>query len=295
MRRYLHDGGDSGKCPGTQKCCPPAQPSSSTGTTGSGGANRRPVLGPEGTGALKVELGGIQQGILGSTEKPTAKDIAKFIGQIVQSILSAIGAFALLMVVYGGILILTSHGNPEGISKGKKTITWAFIGVGVVLGSYALVSYVITGIEGGGGGGGGGQGGQSGSGTACSDLHAGNFQCILASNPNKQCDQWGTDWSQDSLSTSCGNDTTAICCYSLTAAGGAKGQAQAVSGDNCFSSSTPCFCPGTSETYKCMSNVCAGNYSTCRDAYTGVQTEQPSSSNTGESCTTACRKLTTTP
>jgi len=145
----------------TSYCCKPASggaptggaPTTPSGQTGAGGAaagssgaNTTPVLAPGGTGATTVNLGGIQKSVVGTESKTTPADVAKFIGRIIQSILSVIGAFALLLVVFGGLSILTSHGNPEGISKGKKTITWAIIGVGVILGSYALVSYVITGI-----------------------------------------------------------------------------------------------------------------------------------------------------
>ena len=135
---------------------PPAAtpPSGQTGAggaaAGSSGANTTPVRAPGGTGAATVNLVGIQKSIVGTASKTTPADVAKFIGKIIQSILSVIGAFALLLVVFGGLSILTSHGNPEGISKGKKTITWAIVGVGVILGSYALVSYVISGIGGGG-------------------------------------------------------------------------------------------------------------------------------------------------
>jgi len=69
---------------------------------------------------------------------------AQIIGNVIKAILSVVGAVALLMVVYGGLMMLTSAGVGEKIEKGKKILTWAVIGVAVILGSYVLVSYVIT-------------------------------------------------------------------------------------------------------------------------------------------------------
>lgn len=76
-------------------------------------------------------------------------DPAVIIGNVIKAVLGTIGAFALFMFVYGGMLLLTSAGNQEKIKRGKDVIIWAVIGVMVILGSYVLVDFVITGIEGG--------------------------------------------------------------------------------------------------------------------------------------------------
>ena len=55
----------------------------------------------------------------------------------------AIGLSA-LMVAYGAILIMVSGANEGMYSKGKKTITWALIGVAVALGGWILVNTVIN-------------------------------------------------------------------------------------------------------------------------------------------------------
>ncbi len=73
---------------------------------------------------------------------------AEIIGRAIRGILSVIGAIALLIVVYGGIILLTSVGKSEKIEKGKKIITWAVLGVAIILGSYVLVGYVISAITG---------------------------------------------------------------------------------------------------------------------------------------------------
>lgn len=55
----------------------------------------------------------------------------------------AIGLSA-LMVAYGAILMMASGANEGMYSKGKKTITWALIGVAVALGGWILVNTVIN-------------------------------------------------------------------------------------------------------------------------------------------------------
>ncbi len=59
--------------------------------------------------------------------------------------LSIIGVVALLFIVYGGFLILTSQGSEEQIRRGKGYITYSIIGVVLAIGGYAL--YQILAID----------------------------------------------------------------------------------------------------------------------------------------------------
>lgn len=59
--------------------------------------------------------------------------------------LSFIGVVALLFIVYGGFLILTSQGNPEQVGRGKSYITYSIIGVVLAVGGYML--YQILAID----------------------------------------------------------------------------------------------------------------------------------------------------
>jgi hypothetical protein len=57
--------------------------------------------------------------------------------------LSFIGIVALLFIVYGGYLILTSQGNPEQISRGKSYVTYAIIGAILAIAGYALYQIIV--------------------------------------------------------------------------------------------------------------------------------------------------------
>jgi PKD repeat protein len=76
----------------------------------------------------------------------------EFIQTIVNFALSFLGLAATVMVIYGGILYVMSRGDEEMAGNGKKTITYAVIGIVIILGSFALVNTVI-----GSGGGGSGE------------------------------------------------------------------------------------------------------------------------------------------
>lgn len=59
--------------------------------------------------------------------------------------LSIIGVVALLFIVYGGFLILTSQGNQDQVKKGKAYITYSIIGVVLAIGGYMI--YQILAID----------------------------------------------------------------------------------------------------------------------------------------------------
>lgn len=73
-------------------------------------------------------------------------DVRVLFGRVISAALSVVGSFALLMVVYGGILWMTSRGDTKMIQKGKDTLTWAVLGLAIIFASYAIVNALITGL-----------------------------------------------------------------------------------------------------------------------------------------------------
>ncbi|MCX6744581.1 MAG: pilin [Candidatus Parcubacteria bacterium] len=76
------------------------------------------------------------------------------IGRVINAVLGITGSVALFMFVYGGFMLMTAAGQDPKIQAGKKIITWAIIGILVILGSYVIVNFIFTGLTAGGGGGG---------------------------------------------------------------------------------------------------------------------------------------------
>jgi len=56
-------------------------------------------------------------------------------------ILAFVGPLAVLFIIIGGILYMTSAGNPERVSRAKKTLTYAIVGLVVVVLSYWIVNF----------------------------------------------------------------------------------------------------------------------------------------------------------
>ncbi|MFC1598453.1 pilin [Patescibacteria group bacterium] len=77
--------------------------------------------------------------------------ISTVIGRVIKAILGIVGAFALTMVVTGGIFLLTAAGNQDKVKKGKDVLTWAVIGIMIVISSFMMVDYIIKAITLGGG------------------------------------------------------------------------------------------------------------------------------------------------
>lgn len=69
--------------------------------------------------------------------------IPRIIGRIVKTAMGMIGAAALIIFLYGGIIWMIARGNATEQEKAFNTIVWAGIGLAVIFASYALVDYVF--------------------------------------------------------------------------------------------------------------------------------------------------------
>lgn len=67
----------------------------------------------------------------------------QFYGQrVLGFLLSGLGALTLLMGIYGGASWLLAAGNEEKITKAKKTLSYAVLGLVIVLASYSIINFV---------------------------------------------------------------------------------------------------------------------------------------------------------
>jgi len=72
--------------------------------------------------------------------------INNFLGMgvnIANLILKLSGVFALLFLIIGGVLWITSGGSPDQITKGKKMITGSIMGIVVILIAFTLIRVVL--------------------------------------------------------------------------------------------------------------------------------------------------------
>ncbi|MBR5027019.1 hypothetical protein IKX64_00255 [Candidatus Saccharibacteria bacterium] len=65
---------------------------------------------------------------------------------IINAVLGVIGIVAVIFIVYGGVLYLTSGGDPSKTKKGKDALLYAAFGLIVVGLAYAIVNFVVINI-----------------------------------------------------------------------------------------------------------------------------------------------------
>lgn len=70
-------------------------------------------------------------------------DFRQDVVDIVNYALAFLGLLAVIFVIYGGFLMLTSGGEDDGISKGKKIIVGAAMGIVIILLSYGIVNVIV--------------------------------------------------------------------------------------------------------------------------------------------------------
>ncbi len=66
---------------------------------------------------------------------------------VINFILFFLGLVAVAFIIYGGFLYITSQGEDQEVEKAKNIIKYAFIGIVVVLISYALINTVLGGLQ----------------------------------------------------------------------------------------------------------------------------------------------------
>jgi hypothetical protein len=106
----------------------------STGTNGSGGGNNSNTSG--GGGANTGDSG------VGLDNPLEATSLIDLFLKFINTLLMLIGSAAVLFIIIGGFKMTASGGKQETIDSGKRTVTWAVIGLIVTLMSWSIVIVV---------------------------------------------------------------------------------------------------------------------------------------------------------
>lgn len=54
-----------------------------------------------------------------------------------------IGAICFLIMTIGGFKFITSKGDPQGVAKARKAITYALVGMAVSLSAVTIINFVL--------------------------------------------------------------------------------------------------------------------------------------------------------
>jgi len=70
-------------------------------------------------------------------------DASCVISRIIRAILGVVAVVATFMFIWGGVLMLTSGGNERQVRQAKDTLTWAAIGIIIIIVSWSIIRFVL--------------------------------------------------------------------------------------------------------------------------------------------------------
>jgi flagellar basal body-associated protein FliL len=80
----------------------------------------------------------------GLTNDPsTAPSVSVIIGMIINAVLSLIGVIFLIIIIVSGFKWMTAGGNEETITKAKKNLSNAVIGLMVIFAAFIITNFVV--------------------------------------------------------------------------------------------------------------------------------------------------------
>jgi hypothetical protein len=88
-----------------------------------------------------AEFGGESPPLEGIPDGDGETAIRESVTSIVNTVLSFLALIAVVFVIVGGFRILTAGGNEENVTKGRKTIIYAIIGLVVIFFSKIIVGF----------------------------------------------------------------------------------------------------------------------------------------------------------
>lgn len=75
-------------------------------------------------------------------------DLKQNITNIINAVIAALGIVAVVVIVLGGVQYMTSTGDSTKVKKAKDTILYGIVGLIICVLAYAIVNFVIGGLEG---------------------------------------------------------------------------------------------------------------------------------------------------
>ncbi len=73
-----------------------------------------------------------------------AQDIRITVAKGIQLVLSLLGIVFVVLIVYAGFLVFTAAGNDENVSKAKKIIEYAVIGLIIIVSAYSITNFITS-------------------------------------------------------------------------------------------------------------------------------------------------------
>ncbi len=107
-----------------------------------------PVFAQDGLITAEELLQAGDEGTIGEVAGLGEAELSAVVARIIRAILGFLGVVAVVIILWGGFLWMTSGGQDEKIRNARKLILMGIIGLGIVLAAYAIASFVITALVG---------------------------------------------------------------------------------------------------------------------------------------------------
>jgi hypothetical protein len=120
---------------------------SGTGAAGAGGTAASPGGITPGGGSVRTGLDQIKKEFQTTGDIAGATSIGSLIVGVIRFLMGILMVVAILMIIIGGFMYVTSAGSEERAKSGRKTVMYALMGVAVVILAYVLVNIVDKSIS----------------------------------------------------------------------------------------------------------------------------------------------------
>ena len=104
------------------------------------------VFGNEG---LDIDINNATPNVIGGTDADGSQ-LGTSVGSILNIIIGSLGVIAVIVIIIGGVLYMTSSGDSGKVKKAKDTILYGVIGLIICVLAAAIVNFVIDNVINGG-------------------------------------------------------------------------------------------------------------------------------------------------
>lgn len=77
------------------------------------------------------------------SQNTTPLTVSQIIGMIINAFLGLVGVIYLVLIIYSGVVWMTAGGNEETITKAKKKLVNATIGLILIFTAFIITNYIV--------------------------------------------------------------------------------------------------------------------------------------------------------
>lgn len=89
-------------------------------------------------------LSNVQSGVTKTETEAGGLTMQQVINTVIGTMLFIVGLLAVIMLIYGGIRYVTSHGDKAQVTAAKETIMYAVVGLVVAIAAFAVVQWITN-------------------------------------------------------------------------------------------------------------------------------------------------------